>query len=208
MPRTAAWPRHSAVNMSGRASECGGHAAAAVYCRGHAATRTAAWPRCTRAAAWPPHSVGRRSVAAMPRRRCKREPRHVVSSPSRRQQAMKRIAIAILIAAFSATIAFAGERGLNLSDAQKTQWQEIRRSFHQDNRAFLDSFRQSMREFREARESNDTAKLESLRPVMQANRAQMQQLRDAQDQKLMSILNDEQKAQFEQMKAQRRRRRD
>ena len=119
---------------------------------------------------------------------------------------MKKIAIAFLVAAFSATIAFAGghpaER-LNLSDAQKAQWQEIHRSFRQDNREFLESFRQTMRDFRAAREANDTAKIESLKPVVQQNRAQMRQLHQAQEQKLMSILNDEQKALFQQMKSER-----
>ena len=123
---------------------------------------------------------------------------------------MKKIAIAFLVAAFSATIAFAGGRPaerLNLSDAQMAQWKEIHRSFRQDNREFLESFRQTMRDFREAREANDTAKVESLKPVIQQNRAQMRQLHEAQEQKLLSILNDEQKAQFQQLRSERRTRR-
>ena len=123
---------------------------------------------------------------------------------------MKKIAIAFLLTTLTATIAFAGQRvpeRLNLSDAQKTQWQELRRSFHQENRAFLESFRQTMHDFRAAREANDTAKLESLRPIVQANRAQMQQLREAHDRQLLSILNDEQKAQFQQLRAERQARR-
>jgi len=121
---------------------------------------------------------------------------------------MKKIVIAFIVAAFSATFAFAGQghlaEKLNLSDAQKTQWQEIRRSFHQDNKAFLDQARQTMRDFRAARDANDTAKIESLKPVVQANREQMRQLREAQEQKLMGILNDEQRAQFQELKQHRR----
>lgn len=121
---------------------------------------------------------------------------------------MKKIVIAFLVAAF-ATIAFAqgpAER-LNLSDAQKAQWHQLRRSFHEENKAFLQSARQTMRDFRAAREANDTAKIESLKPTVQANRAQMRQLREAQDQKLMAILNEEQRAQFMQFKSERRNRR-
>jgi Spy/CpxP family protein refolding chaperone len=82
---------------------------------------------------------------------------------------MKKVIIAILAVAFSATLAFAGpaER-LNLTPEQKQQWVELRKSYHQ----------------------------------------QMKQLRQEQEQKLMAILTDEQKAQFEQMKAERRERRE
>jgi Spy/CpxP family protein refolding chaperone len=118
---------------------------------------------------------------------------------------MKKIVIAILVAAFSATIAFAqgpAER-LNLSDAQKAQWKQLRRSFHEENKAFLQSARQTMHDFRAARQAHDTATIESLKPTVQANRAQMRQLREAQEQKLMAILNDEQRAQFLQFKSER-----
>ena len=126
---------------------------------------------------------------------------------------MKKLITTIVVAAFSATIAFAHQGSgrlsekLNLSDAQKTQWQEIERTFHQDNRAFFDQCHKTMQDFRAAREANDTAKLESLKPVVQANRAQMQQLREAEDQKLMSILDDQQKAQYQQLKSERQQRR-
>ena len=78
---------------------------------------------------------------------------------------MKKVIIAIVAVAFSATLAFAGpaER-LNLTPEQKQQWVELQRSFHE----------------------------------------QMKQLREEQDQKLKAILTEEQKAQFEQMKADRR----
>jgi len=78
---------------------------------------------------------------------------------------MKKVVIAILALAFSATLAFAGpaER-LNLTPQQWQQWMELRKSFHQ----------------------------------------QMQQLRKEHEQKLMAMLTDEQKAEFAQMKAERR----
>src|SRR5947209_2930267 len=122
---------------------------------------------------------------------------------------MKKIITAIVVAACSVTMAFAHPGSgrvaekLNLSDAQKAQWQQLHHSFHQDNRAFLDQARATKRDFRAARDANDTAKVESLKPVVQANRAQMRQLREAQDQKLMAILNEEQRAQFLQFKAER-----
>lgn len=78
---------------------------------------------------------------------------------------MKKVIIAIIAVAFSATMAFAGPaEKLNLTEAQKTQWRALQQTFHE----------------------------------------QMRQMREEQDRKLMAILNDEQKAQFEQMKAERR----
>lgn len=122
---------------------------------------------------------------------------------------MKKIITAIVVLACSATMAFAHPgsghlaQKLNLSDAQKAQWQEVQRSFRQENKAFLEQARATMRDFRAARDANDTAKVESLKPVVQANREQLRQLREAQDQKLMAILNAEQQAQFQQLKAER-----
>ena len=122
---------------------------------------------------------------------------------------MKKIITAIVVLACSVTMAFAHPGSgrlaekLTLSDAQKAQWKDLQRSFHQDNKAFLEQARATMRDFRAARQSNDTAKIESLKPVVQANREQMRQLREAQDQKLMAILNAEQQAQFQQLKAER-----
>lgn len=78
---------------------------------------------------------------------------------------MKKVIIAIIAVAFSATMAFAGPaEKLNLTEAQKTQWRALQQTFHE----------------------------------------QMRQMREEQDRKLMAILTDEQKAQFEQMKAERR----
>lgn len=124
---------------------------------------------------------------------------------------MKKIITAIVVLACSATMAFAHPgsghlaQKLNLSDAQKAQWQEIQRSFRQENKAFLEQARATMRDFRAARDANDTAKVESLKPVVQANREQLRQLREAQEQKLMAILNAEQQAQFQQLKQHRKR---
>jgi Spy/CpxP family protein refolding chaperone len=90
---------------------------------------------------------------------------------------------------------------LNLTDAQKQQWQALQQDFRQNNKAFFEQARQTREDFHAAKEAGDTAKLDALKPALDAQRAQMKQLRDAQDQKLVSILNADQKAQFETMKA-------
>jgi len=123
---------------------------------------------------------------------------------------------ALVVVMFTASLAAAvpgGQHGhgrgdrlaekLNLSDAQQQQWHDIQRSFHQDNKAFLEQARKTRQEIHAAVEANDMAKVQSLEPTLQANRTQMKQLREAQEQKLMSVLNDEQKAQYQQLKADR-----
>lgn len=133
---------------------------------------------------------------------------------------------AVAVAALSATIAFAaphdggqgggwhgkGRHGfggarlaqkLNLTDAQKQQWIALEKSFRQDNAAFFQSMRQTWQDFRAAKQAGDTAKMDSLKPTLESQRAQMRQLRDAQAQKLATILTPEQKAQWDALKAER-----
>ncbi len=122
---------------------------------------------------------------------------------------------AVVVAMFSASLAVAAPGGhghgrgdrvaekLNLSDAQRQQWRDMERSFHQDNKAFLEQARKTRQDIHAAVEANDMAKVQALEPVLQANREQMKQLRETQEQKLLSILNDEQKAQYQQLKAER-----
>ena len=92
---------------------------------------------------------------------------------------------------------------LNLTDAQKQQLRDMNQKFREDNKAFFQSFRQTMQEFRAAKEANDTAKLDSLKPTIDSQRAQMKQLHEAKEQKFVSILTADQRAQFEALKAQR-----
>ena len=51
--------------------------------------------------------------------------------------------------------------------------------------------------------AGDTAKADSLKATLESQRAQMKQLRDAQDVKISSILTPEQRAQWQQLKAER-----
>lgn len=92
---------------------------------------------------------------------------------------------------------------LNLTDAQREQWKAIRKSSHEQNAAFFAQSRQNMDQLHAAREAGDTAKADSLKPVLESQRAQMKQIRDAEEQKLISILNTEQQAKFQTMKAER-----
>lgn len=92
---------------------------------------------------------------------------------------------------------------LNLSEAQKLQWQALEQSFRDNNKALFEQSRQTMNDFRAAKKAGDTAKADSLKPTLDAQRAQMKQLREAQEQKLVAILTPAQRTQFETMKAER-----
>jgi len=92
---------------------------------------------------------------------------------------------------------------LNLTDAQKQQWDAIRKASREQNADAFAKSKQTMEAFRAARDANDQAKMDALKPAMQEQRAQMKQIRDAENAKLMTILNDQQKAQFTAMQAER-----
>lgn len=92
---------------------------------------------------------------------------------------------------------------LNLSDAQKQQLKDLNQQFRQDNKAFFQSFRTTMKEFREAKRAGDSAKADSLKPALQSQRAQMKQLREAQEPKILAILTPAQQAQYQALKAER-----
>jgi Spy/CpxP family protein refolding chaperone len=96
---------------------------------------------------------------------------------------------------------------LNLTDEQKATWQASSKAFREENKAFFQAARETHKEMKAAKEANDTAKLESLKATAQSQRAQMKQLRDQQEAKFVSILTAEQKAQFDQLKADRAARR-
>ena len=92
---------------------------------------------------------------------------------------------------------------LNLTDAQKQQVRDLNNSFFQDNKAFFESFRQTMQDYRAAKQANDQAKLDALKPTIESQRAQMKQLHEAQEQKILSILTPDQRAQYQALKAER-----
>lgn len=92
---------------------------------------------------------------------------------------------------------------LNLTEAQKQQWQAVEQSFRQENAAFFERSKQTREAIHAAKEAGDTAKVESLEATAKAQRAQMKQLRDAMEPKLLAILTADQQTQFQKMKAER-----
>ena len=136
---------------------------------------------------------------------------------------MKKTITAVAVFALSASLAFAapgdwkGHEGrghdkgfsekmaqkLNLSDGQKQQVKDIEAQFRTDNAAFLQNFRQTMQDFHAAKKANDTARLDVLRPTVDSQKAQMKTLRQAQREKIRTILTADQRAQLDAMKAQR-----
>jgi Spy/CpxP family protein refolding chaperone len=138
---------------------------------------------------------------------------------------MKWFAAAAGAIALSATLAIAGttsgdggwkhgrkggyERGahlaakLNLTDAQKEQWKAVEQNFRQENAAFFEQSKQTREALYAAKKAGDTAQVESLKATVQSQHAQMKQLRAAMEPKLMAILNADQQAQFQKLKAER-----
>jgi protein CpxP len=133
---------------------------------------------------------------------------------------MKKTMTAVAVFALGASLAFAapgdwkGHEGhdraglsekmaqkLNLTDAQKAQVKDIEAQFRTDNAAFLQNFRQTMQDVRAAKQANDTVKLDALRPTVESQKAQMKTLRQAQREKIRTILTADQRAQLDAMKA-------
>jgi periplasmic protein CpxP/Spy len=96
---------------------------------------------------------------------------------------------------------------LNLTDAQKAQTKANRKAFFEANKPFFQQVRATRHELRAARQANDTAKMDALKATAQSQRAQIKQLREQQVAQFVSILTPAQKAQFDQLQAQRAARR-
>jgi len=92
---------------------------------------------------------------------------------------------------------------LNLTDAQKQQVRDLHKSFREQNKAFFESSRQTMKDYRAAKKANDTARIDALKTQVESQRAQMQQLRAGLDTQIATILTPEQRTQWEQLKAER-----
>ncbi|MGZ4778436.1 MAG: Spy/CpxP family protein refolding chaperone [Thermoanaerobaculia bacterium] len=92
---------------------------------------------------------------------------------------------------------------LNLTDAQKTQVRDLTKSFREQNKAFFETFRSTMKDYRSAKKSNDTAKVNALQAQFDSQKAQMKQLRAGLDQQISNVLTPDQRAQWEQIKAER-----
>ena len=92
---------------------------------------------------------------------------------------------------------------LNLTQAQKDQIQQIRKSNLEQNKAFFEQARATRQALRAAKDAGDTAKVEALKGTLEAQRTQFQQIRDAERTQILALLTPEQKAQFEAMKAER-----
>jgi periplasmic protein CpxP/Spy len=148
--------------------------------------------------------------------------------PEKETRIMKKILIAaVTVLTLGAGLAVAGTEGgfgyhhhgrhgvfgeklaakLNLTDAQKAQVKDIKKSSHEQNAAFFKSAHQTFKEFKAAKKANDTAKMDALKATMESNRAQMKQIREAEKAKIASVLTPEQNAQWQKLQAERAARR-
>jgi len=92
---------------------------------------------------------------------------------------------------------------LNLTDAQKTQINELDAKFQKDNAPFLESFQKTMTDYRAARQANDTAKIQELQPKFDSQRQEMTKLRTAHEEKIAATFTDDQKAQWKKIQEER-----
>ncbi|MEA2235825.1 MAG: motif family protein [Thermoanaerobaculia bacterium] len=92
---------------------------------------------------------------------------------------------------------------LNLTDAQKEQWKAVEQNFRQENSAAFEQSKQTREAMHAARKAGDTAQFDSLKATAKSQHAQMKQLRSTMEPKLMAILNADQQAQFQALKAER-----
>ena len=92
---------------------------------------------------------------------------------------------------------------LNLTDAQKQQIKTLHENFRAQNKAFFETFRQTMKDYRAAKEANDNARINALQAQFDSQKAQMKQLRDGFDQQVSTILTPDQRTTWAQLKAER-----
>lgn len=131
---------------------------------------------------------------------------------------------AAAVVALSSTLAFAvphegGKRGrggrgghefgerfaqkLNLSEAQKQQIKDAQTAFRNENKAFYETVRDTRRQIKAAKEAGDTALVEQLKTTAQSQFARMKELRQAEQQRILTLLTPEQRTQWEALKAER-----
>lgn len=92
---------------------------------------------------------------------------------------------------------------LNLTDAQKTAIDAIQKETREKHAAFFAEQHATMQAFFDAKQANDTAKLDALKPAMDSQRTKMKEIRAVEDVKIAKVLNADQNAQWEKLKAER-----
>ncbi len=97
---------------------------------------------------------------------------------------------------------FAFGSKLDLSEAQKTQLKELRKSFREQNADLLETAREAQKQYRDALVAGDTATADALRPKVDSLRDQLIVARGLQRQATLDILTPDQRQQLEQMKNQ------
>jgi protein CpxP len=92
---------------------------------------------------------------------------------------------------------------LNLTDAQKQQIRDVRKAAFEANKSLFEAARAKRFELRQLREAND-ARAESVRTELLAMREQLRAARLATREKVRALLTAEQRAQFDQLRNNRR----
>jgi protein CpxP len=97
---------------------------------------------------------------------------------------------------------------LGLSPQQKEQIRALREEQKQKNGPLMTQFKDLRTQAKAAREAGDQTKFASIRSQMQALKPKLQQARADSEQKLYAILTPEQRTKFDQLKAERKEKRE
>lgn len=90
---------------------------------------------------------------------------------------------------------------LDTTEEQKQEIAAIRKQIIEENTPFLELMDKTLNELRAARKANEVEKMEQLRLTVQSQREDLKKIQDDELQRIMSILNREQQARFEELNA-------
>lgn len=110
---------------------------------------------------------------------------------------MKKLVIALALAATAAVAGAGPMERLNLSDAQKQQIRDIRSANRQTNHQLYADYRTKLRQFRQLNRAGDPGAA-ALRTELETMRTQVRAARQAQHQTVLNVLTAEQRQQLEQ----------
>ena len=113
---------------------------------------------------------------------------------------MRKLVIALAVAATTLAASASPRESLNLSAAQKQQIRDIRQADRQSNQQLYADFRAKLRHFRELKRAGDPG-ADAARAELQPLREQLQAARKARHQAVMNVLTPEQRQQLEQWRS-------
>ena len=88
-------------------------------------------------------------------------------------------------------------RGVDLTDAQKTQLKTLREKYKGEAKPIMDRMRPALQEARTARQNGDTAAARVALAKTETDRAALKAMNERQDAEMLALLTPEQRAKFD-----------